>query len=161
MIYHWETARAEQVYMTQPLHNGQTVDYTWRRAVGEARRMATYLKSLNLPEKSRIGIVSKNCAHWIMSDWAIWMAGHISVPLYPTLNADTVSYIVEHAEIPVMFVGKLDDDSALNPPVLLGMLEHMTCKERLFVGSINWALETLRTATLLSDEPSLTMCFVD
>ncbi|MFW5823681.1 MAG: AMP-binding protein [Marinobacter sp.] len=109
LIYHWETARAEKVYMTQPLSDGTVVDYTWRRAVGEARRMATYLKSLNLPEKSRIGIVSKNCAHWIMSDWAIWMAGHISVPLYPTLNADTVSYIIEHAEIPVLFVGKLDD----------------------------------------------------
>jgi hypothetical protein len=39
----------------------------------------------------------------------------------------------------VPFVGKLDDDSALNPPLLLGMLEHMTCKPRLFIGSINWA----------------------
>src|SRR5690554_5104672 len=71
--------------------------------------MASYLKSLNLPEKSRVGLISKNCAHWIMSDWAIWMAGHISVPLYPTLNADTVSYIVGHADIQAMFVGKLDD----------------------------------------------------
>ncbi|WP_339803729.1 AMP-binding protein [uncultured Marinobacter sp.] len=117
MVYHWETARAESVYMTQPTGNGQTMDFTWRRAVGEARRMATYLKSLNLPEKSRIGIVSKNCAHWIMSDWAIWMAGHVSVPLYPTLNADTVSYIIEHAEIQVLFVGKLDDWETMKPGV--------------------------------------------
>ncbi|PAV25228.1 AMP-binding acetyl-CoA synthetase [Tamilnaduibacter salinus] len=109
MIYHWETARAESIYMTQPVGGGKTVDYTWRRAVGEARRMASYLKSLNLPEKSRIGIVSKNCAHWIMADWAIWMAGHISVPLYPTLNADTVQYILEHSGCEALFVGKLDD----------------------------------------------------
>ncbi len=123
LIYHWETARAEKVYMTQPLPNGRVVDFTWRRAVGEARRMATYLKSLNLPEKSRIGILSKNCAHWIMSDWAIWMAGHVSVPLYPTLNADTVSYIVDHADIQVMFVGKLDDWDAMKP----GMPESVHC----------------------------------
>ncbi|MDX1757334.1 MAG: AMP-binding protein [Marinobacter sp.] len=109
MVYHWETAKAESVYMTQPMGGGQVVDYTWRRAVGEARRMAAYLKSLNLPEKSRIGIVSKNCAQWIMSDWAIWMAGHVSVPLYPTLNADTVSYILDHSGCEVLFVGKLDD----------------------------------------------------
>ncbi|MDX1459231.1 MAG: AMP-binding protein, partial [Marinobacter sp.] len=109
MVYHWETARAESVYMTQPMGGGQVVDYTWRRAVGEARRMAAYLKSLNLPEKSRIGIVSKNCAHWIMSDWAIWMAGHVSVPLYPTLNAETVRYILDHSGCEVLFVGKLDD----------------------------------------------------
>lgn len=109
MIYHWETARAESIYMTQPMGDGKVIDYTWRRAVGEARRMAAYLVSLNLPPQSRIGIMSKNCAHWIMSDWAIWMAGHVSVPLYPTLNADTVNYILEHAGCEVLFVGKLDD----------------------------------------------------
>lgn len=109
MIYHWETAKAEDIYMTQPMGGGAVVEYTWRRAVGEARRMASYLKSLNLPDKSRIGIVSKNCAHWIMSDWAIWMAGHISVPLYPTLNADTVRYVLDHSQCEVLFVGKLDD----------------------------------------------------
>lgn len=109
MIYHWETAKAEDIYMTQPMGGGAVVEFTWRRAVGEARRMASYLKSLNLPEKSRIGIVSKNCAHWIMSDWAIWMAGHVSVPLYPTLNADTVRYVLDHSQCEVLFVGKLDD----------------------------------------------------
>lgn len=109
MIYHWESARAESVYMVQPMGGGKVVEYTWRRAVGEARRMAAYLKSLDLPANSRIGIISKNCAHWIMSDWAIWMAGHVSVPLYPTLNATTVGYILEHSGCEVLFVGKLDD----------------------------------------------------
>ena len=109
MVYHWEHAKADSLYMTQPIGDGKVVEYTWKRAVDEARRMASYLKSLNLPEKSRVGIISKNCAQWIMSDWAIWMAGHISVPLYPTLNADTVNYILNHSECDVLFVGKLDD----------------------------------------------------
>lgn len=109
MVYHWETAKADSLYMIQPVGDGEVVEYTWKRAVDEARRMASYLKSLNLPEKSRVGIISKNCAQWIMSDWAIWMAGHISVPLYPTLNADTVNYILGHSGCEVLFVGKLDD----------------------------------------------------
>ncbi|MFY3772719.1 AMP-binding protein [Marinobacter salsuginis] len=117
MVYHWEKAKANSVYMTQPIGGGKTVDYTWGRAVDEARRMASYLKSLNLPEKSRIGLISKNCAHWILTDWAIWMAGHISVPLYPTLNADTVNYILNHAECEVVFVGKLDDWDMMKPGV--------------------------------------------
>ncbi len=117
MVYHWEKAKANSVYMTQPIGGGKTVDYTWGRAVDEARRMASYLKSLNLPEKSCIGLISKNCAHWIMTDWAIWMAGHISVPLYPTLNADTVNYILNHAECEVVFVGKLDDWDMMKPGV--------------------------------------------
>ena len=109
MVYHWEATSPNSLYMTQPIGDGKVVEYTWGRAVDEARRMAAYLKSLNLPEKSRIGLISKNCAQWVMTDWAIWMAGHISVPLYPTLNADTVNYILNHAECDVLFVGKLDD----------------------------------------------------
>jgi long-subunit acyl-CoA synthetase (AMP-forming) len=117
MVYHWETAKKDVRYMTQPVGDGQVVEYTWGRAVEEARRMASYLKSLDLPEKSRIGLISKNCAHWIMTDWAIWMAGHVSVPLYPTLNADTVNYILNHAECDVLFVGKLDDWEMMKPGV--------------------------------------------
>lgn len=117
MVYHWESAKASSVYMTQPIGNDKVVEYTWGRAVDEARRMASYLKSLNLPEKSRVGLISKNCAHWIMTDWAIWMAGHISVPLYPTLNADTVNYVLNHAECDVLFVGKLDDWDMMKPGV--------------------------------------------
>ncbi|WP_342630556.1 AMP-binding protein [Marinobacter alkaliphilus] len=117
MLYHWEAAKADSPYMTQPIGNGKVVEYTWGRAIDEARRMASYLKSLNLPEKSRIGLISKNCAQWIMTDWAIWLAGHISVPLYPTLNADTVNYILNHAECEVLFVGKLDDWDSMKPGV--------------------------------------------
>ena len=117
MVYHWEVNKANALYMTQPIGDGKVVEYTWGRAVDEARRVAAYLKSLNLPEKSRIGLISKNCAQWVMTDWAIWMAGHISVPLYPTLNADTVNYILNHAECDVLFVGKLDDWDMMKPGV--------------------------------------------
>ena len=57
--------------------------------------MAAYIKSLSLTENSKIGILSKNCAHWIMSDLAIMMSGHISVPLYPNLNSKTLKNILE------------------------------------------------------------------
>ena len=116
-VQYWEKQKAQEVYLTQPMGNGEVADYTWRRAVGEARRMATYLKSMDLPEGSRIAIISKNCAHWIMSDWAIWMAGHVSVPLYPTLNAETVRYILDHSGAEVAFVGKLDDWEMMKPGV--------------------------------------------
>ena len=108
-VYRWEKAKADDIYLTQPMGNGVVQEYTWNRAVGEARRMASYLKSLNFPPKSRIAILSKNCAHWIMTDLAIWMAGHVTVPLYPTLNSETVNYILKHSDSQLLFVGKLDD----------------------------------------------------
>ena len=75
--------------------------------------MAAFLKTLDLPEASKIGILSKNCAHWIMSDLAIMMSGHISVPLYPNLNSSTLAKILEHSETRVLFVGKLDNYSEM------------------------------------------------
>ena len=56
-----------------------------------------------------MAILSKNCAWWLMTDLAIWMAGYVSVPLYPTLAADTVNQILTHSESRFIFVGKLDD----------------------------------------------------
>lgn len=121
--YKWEKAKADELYLTQPMGGGVVQEYTWNRTMGEARRMAAYLKSLDLPEKSSIAILSKNCAHWIMTDLAIWMAGHVTVPLYPTLNADTVSYILDHSEAKLLFVGKLDDWDDMKP----GVPEDMPC----------------------------------
>ncbi len=92
---------------------GVTRDYTFAQAVGEARSIAAWLKKegeqRGWPQGTCIGIVSKNCAHWIMCDFAIWMAGYVSVPLYPTLAAQTVRQILEHSEAKALFVGKLDD----------------------------------------------------
>src|SRR5690554_6383199 len=89
MLYQWENNHKNRLYMTQPMDDGTVDEFTWGRAADEARRMAAHLKSLDLPEKSRIGIISKNCAHFIMTDWSTCLGGPISVPLYPMLTAGT------------------------------------------------------------------------
>jgi long-subunit acyl-CoA synthetase (AMP-forming) len=106
--YAYERERTDRPWLTQPMGGGAVRHFTWREAMAEARKMASHLKSLNLPPKSSIGILSKNCAHWILADLAIWMAGHVSVPLYPTLTAASVRQILEHSEARLLFVGKLD-----------------------------------------------------
>ncbi|NOY70139.1 MAG: AMP-binding protein [Deltaproteobacteria bacterium] len=108
--YHWEKNAPDRMYFTQPMGGGDAnvKTWTWKEAVGEARRMAAYLKSLNLPDRSNIAICSKNCAHWIMADLAIWMAGHVTVPIYPILTADIVKYTLKDSESKFLFVGKLD-----------------------------------------------------
>lgn len=100
--------RPEAIAFVQPLSGGQLREYNWRQVDDEARRIAFYLSTLHLPPHSNIALMSKNCAEWIMCDLAIWMAGHVSVPLYPTLAAQTVNQIMTHSNCPVLFVGKLD-----------------------------------------------------
>jgi long-chain acyl-CoA synthetase len=116
-FYHWVDTIPNNVYLTQPMGAGVVKDYTWQQTFDETAKMATYLKSFGWPEGSKIAILSKNCAQWIMSDLAIWMAGYVSVPLYPTLAAETVRQIIEHSESKAIFIGKLDDWEMMAPGV--------------------------------------------
>ncbi|MBM3104206.1 AMP-binding protein [Pseudomonas sp. V1] len=108
----WERSTPDSIYLTQPMPDGSVQDYSWREVGDQARRMAAHLHSLELPAKSSIGLFAKNTAHWIVADLAIWMAGHVSVPLYTTANADTVRYVLEHAEVRLLFVGRLEGEAA-------------------------------------------------
>jgi long-chain acyl-CoA synthetase len=121
LVYDHEAATPDTVYLTQPLGNNQVVDYTWAQTLDQARRMATHLKSLNLEPGSRIGLLSKNCAHFFMAELAIWMAGHTTVAIFPTEGEDTVKYVLEHSGASLLFVGKLDSWSKQKPGVPAGM----------------------------------------
>ncbi|HLL44166.1 MAG TPA: AMP-binding protein [Segetibacter sp.] len=108
MLYHWETAAPDKVYLRQPIDDVWNT-WTWKQTADEVRRMAAGIKAMELPPKSNIALISKNCAHWIICDLAIMMSGHTSVPLYPNLNANSIREILEHSGAMLLFVGKLDD----------------------------------------------------
>jgi long-chain acyl-CoA synthetase len=116
MLYKWEREKDNEIYLSQPI-NGVWHNWTWKEVALEVRKMAAYLQSLNLPKQSKVGVLSKNCAHWIMSDLAIMMSGHTSVPLYPNLSSDTLNKILIHSETKVLFVGKLDNFEAMQPGI--------------------------------------------
>ncbi|MET0285670.1 MAG: AMP-binding protein [Polyangiales bacterium] len=115
--YTWEKQRPNAVYMTQPTGAGAVRTYTWAQTLDEARRMAAYLQSFGFPPGSKIALLSKNCAHFVMTDLAIWMAGYVTVALYPTLQAETVRYILEHSDAKLIFIGKLDDWASMKSGV--------------------------------------------
>ena len=115
-FYQYEEKYAKQTFLRQP-YQGQWHHYTWKETGNQVRRMASALKAMDLEPNSKVAIISKNCAHWIMADLAIMMAGHVSVPLYPTIPADMITYILEHSEAKVLFVGKLDNWEPQRPGV--------------------------------------------
>ena len=121
-LYHWERSAPVRIILSQPQGGGVVRDFTWAQVLDETRRMAAHLQSLGFAPGSRIAILSKNCAHWLMADFAIWMAGFVSVPLYPTLAAGTVRQILEHSEAKLLFIGKLDGWDAMQPGVPAGLL---------------------------------------
>jgi long-chain acyl-CoA synthetase len=153
-LYHWEKASPAKLLFTQPYEGaskgGQVRTWTWQQAVDETRRIAAHLKSLNLPKGSHIALISKNTAHWLMTDWAIWMAGHVSVPLYPTLAADTIRQILEHSESKLLFVGKLDgwDGMKAGVPPGLACITHPLAPKNAVPGAPAWDDIVAKTAPM-------------
>jgi long-chain acyl-CoA synthetase len=120
-MYHWERTAPERVVLTQPMGGGAVREFTWRQLMDQARRVAAYLQAQGVAPGDRVALMSKNTAWWIMADFAIWMAGGVSVPLYPTLAADTIRQILQHSEAKLLFVGKLDGWDAMKPGVPAGL----------------------------------------
>ena len=120
-LYHWERTTPDRVVFTQPYGPGDVREFTWRQVMDQSRRMAAHLQSLGVAPGDRVALMSKNTAHWMMSDFAIWMAGGVSVPLYPTLAPNTIRQILEHSGAKVLFVGKLDGWEGMRPGIPEGM----------------------------------------
>ena len=103
----WEKEFNDKTYLRQPFGD-EWEEYTWGEVGNMARRLASGLKSLNLREGAHIGIYSKNCREWIISDLAIVMAGYVSVPFFPTLNGKELAYIMDYGDVDALFLGKIE-----------------------------------------------------
>ena len=120
-LYHWEATAPDRVVLTQPMGGGVVRDFTWAQLMDQSRRMAAHLQAQGIQPGDRVALMSKNTAHWLMSDFAIWLAGGVSVPLYPTLAPATITQILEHSGAKLLFVGKLDGWEGMKPGVPAGL----------------------------------------
>ncbi len=107
MLYQWTEQVPDRVFLRQPI-NGEYKTFTWQEVNDQARRLASALLSLGLDKGDRVALFSKNCAEWFISDYAIQLAGLISVPLYPMQTPDAIEYVLTHSESKAIIIGKLD-----------------------------------------------------
>lgn len=102
-----EAHEAQTIYLRQP-REGTWHEFSWGKVMRQARQVAAFLKEQGLKKGDRISIYSKNCAEWFITDFGITLAGMVNVPLFANQHPDSIHYIVEHADIKLIFVGKLD-----------------------------------------------------
>lgn len=107
MLDHWVETQGDEIYLRQPI-NGQYQDLTWRQVQAKVQQLCGGLRHLGLQPGDKIAVLSKNCAEWFITDLALMHGGYISVPIYPTANADTIRYVLEHSGCKAIMLGKLD-----------------------------------------------------
>jgi long-chain acyl-CoA synthetase len=89
--------------------DGQWISYSSQKILESAELAASGLLNLGFEPGDKIAITSyKNRPEWVIIDFAIQMAGMISIPMYPTISPSEYEYILNEAEVKATFCGGLD-----------------------------------------------------
>jgi long-chain acyl-CoA synthetase len=99
----------QEKYPNQEVALAGKVDKTWRKySLVEYIEIVTNLSygmiKLGVQPGEKVGIISTNRPEWNMLDMAIMQIGAITVPIYPTLTAQEYKYILNHAEVKLVFL---------------------------------------------------------
>ena len=83
----------ERVGFRRPVGR-QWQDVTWAQFHAEVRRLARGLVAAGVAPGDRIALMSKTRYEWTLTDFAIWFAGAVTVPIYETSSAEQVAWIL-------------------------------------------------------------------
>lgn len=87
--------------------NGKAGKYVWltyKEVYDKVMKVGNSIRSCGVNEGGRCGIYGANSAEWIMSMEACNAHGLYCVPLYDTLGAGAVEFIICHSELSIVFV---------------------------------------------------------
>ena len=90
------TSRPHDVAFARP-SSGTWVDVTNAEFTADVRALAKGLMATGIGLGERIAIMSKTRYEWTLTDFAVWTAGAVPVPIYETSSASQVSWIVSDA----------------------------------------------------------------
>ena len=90
---------------------GRWVTTDWREYHQLVRRCAKALIHLGVEPQARVAILGNNCPQWAISCLGAMSCRAVSAGIYQTCSPQQISYILEHAETPVIV---LEDQSGLD-----------------------------------------------
>ena len=81
-----------------------TGSYSWQDWMKIVRETAMALHSLGIRKGDHVGILSENGPEWTFADLGILSLGAVTVPIYPTASLEDIRFIINHADLKVLFV---------------------------------------------------------
>lgn len=85
--------------------SGEWVKYSSEDVLLKAREVRAGLYQKGIRPGDKVAIISMNRPEWNFLDLGIQMIGAASVPIYPTASAEDFKYILNHAEVKLVFSG--------------------------------------------------------
>ncbi len=104
------SGRFSKPVLTGRCEGDRVREWSNRQLFDDVRDVSLGLGALGVRPRDRVAILSDSRPEWVISDLAILTAGAVTVPVYPTLPANQVGYILAHSGARVVAVA--DEEQA-------------------------------------------------
>ncbi len=90
----------------KPLGSPDWTSLSWKKFADMTRKTSAALKHLGVKRGDNVAIYSQNMPEWTISDLGIMCLNAVSVPIYATNTSEQAKYIIDEAEVRILFVGE-------------------------------------------------------
>lgn len=88
--------------------HGQWTNYSTNDYIENVNNVSHGLLNIGITRGDKVAIVSTNRPEWNFTDFGASQLGCVTVPIYPTISENDYKYILNDAEVKVLFVENLD-----------------------------------------------------
>ena len=94
--------------------NGLWKDISWNAFQQQLDQLSLAFLACNIQVQDKIAIFAHNMSRWTIADIAALQVRAITVPIYATNTAQQAEFILNHADVKILFVGDQEQyDQAL------------------------------------------------
>lgn len=102
LLYNKERYDTKDILATKI--NGEWIKYSIDQFIQISNAISRGLLSLKIAKDDKVAIMSENRPEWNFCDFGIMQIGATQVPMYPTLAENDIKFILNDAEIKIIFV---------------------------------------------------------
>jgi long-chain acyl-CoA synthetase len=103
--------------------SGNWQSLTWAQTAQQVANWQAALGKSNFTTGDRVAMMLRNSPYWVICDQAALGCGLVTVPLYSDDRADNVVYILQHAQVKLLFIDNERQWRLLQP--YLADIEHL------------------------------------
>ncbi len=96
----------KEVIKNKDKKTGQWHSVSWKEFSDKINKLAEVLADFGIKEEDKIGVYSQNMEQCLVVDFATFCNRAITTPMYATSSIPQIKYIIEEAEVNLLFVGE-------------------------------------------------------
>ena len=97
-----------RVAFERMISEGDLHSLSYTEVLSEVQKVSSALMSNGIARGDRVAILSENRTEWALADYGCLCTGVIDVPIYPTLTASQVAYVLRDSGSKLVFASSLE-----------------------------------------------------